>query len=51
MKLAWLCYSLKFEEEDDQHIEIKFKEPTNYYLYERVVQVVLAEVNNEKETT
>lgn len=50
MRLAWLCYSLRYDEEDEQCITVKFSEPEND-LYERVVRVVLAEVNDEKETT
>jgi hypothetical protein len=46
MRLAWLCYSYKYDEEDEEHIEVKFSEPDSY-LYEKIVQVVLAEVNNE----
>lgn len=46
MRLAWLCYSIKYDEEDEQHIEVKFTEPSDYF-YEKVVRVVLAEVNDE----
>jgi hypothetical protein len=45
MKLAWLCYPRKYEDDEEEEPEpiIKFEEPVRYF-YERVVMIVYAEV-------
>jgi hypothetical protein len=44
MKLAWLCYPRKYEDdEEEEEPIIKFEEPGRHF-YERVVMIVYAEV-------
>lgn len=46
MKLAWLCYPHAYEDDDDPvEPSLMFVEPSRY-AYERVIQIVYAEINH-----
>lgn len=48
MKLAWLCYTMDYNDntsQDEESLEcIMFSEPRSYHGYSRVVPIVYAEI-------